>query len=99
MNVRALQERFYPGKDLFGFTSVDGTLPFLLRVHSLVRPGGRLLDFGAGRGAYGEINAGAVRALSIFRNFNVRVIGVDVDAAVLQNPYLDEALLISNDGR
>ncbi len=41
-----------------------------------------LLDLGAGRGANPDLN---------FRHHVSRVVGVDPDPAVLENPYLDEA--------
>lgn len=51
----------------------------------------RLLDLGAGRGNVAQMN---------FRTQVAHVAGVDVDAAVLDNPFLDSAAIIRmDDGR
>lgn len=92
MTSDRFQERLYPGGRVFGFTEVDGTLPFLLRVHSLVQPGAVLLDYGAGRGFQAGVSTGIKRHLLEFRHRGVRVVGVDVSPEVAENPLLDEAL-------
>jgi SAM-dependent methyltransferase len=93
----ALLERLYPGGRQFGFNPVDGTLPFLLRIHSLVKPGDTLLDFGAGRGFQGIESSGVKRHLIEFRQRGVRVIGVDVTPEVQENPLLDVKLQFTPD--
>lgn len=50
-----------------------------------------ILDFGAG--------VGGLRNLFDFRSNAARVAGVDVDPAVVENPYLNEAGLITEKGR
>lgn len=92
------QARLYPGAREFGFTAVDGTLPFLLRVHSLIGAGQTVLDYGAGRGFQATHASGIKRQLLDLRQRGVRVIGVDVSAEVRGNPLLDEALLLGVDG-
>ena len=49
-----LLERFYPETTFGGFTRVDGTMAFYLRVRSLLCPDSVVLDVGCGRGEYGE---------------------------------------------
>jgi hypothetical protein len=49
--VPNVRNSLYEGFETFGFGAVDGTFPFLLRVHQLLPEGGVLLDYGAGRGA------------------------------------------------
>lgn len=48
-----------------------------------------VLEFGAGRGKLAEMN---------LQGFAQRICGVDVDSAVLENPYLDDAQVIQDDG-
>jgi SAM-dependent methyltransferase len=90
MVTNVLQNRAYPGQEVFGFSAVDGTLPFILRVHALLKPGDVLLDFGAGRGFQALNATGVVRQLLEYRTRGVKVVGVDVSPDVLDNPQLDE---------
>jgi SAM-dependent methyltransferase len=90
--------RLYPGVETFGFYPVDGTFPFLLRLHELLPPGGVVLDFGAGRGGQAGQATGIKKHLLDFRNRAGKVIGADVDPAVLGNPLLDQAVILSPDG-
>src|SRR6185436_19281869 len=90
MVSKSFQSLLYPGQDCFGFTAVDGTLPFVLRIHSLLKEGDVLLDFGAGRGFQVLNSKGIQKHLFDYRNRGVKVIGVDVSADVLENPFLDE---------
>ena len=48
------KERFYPESRFGGFTDIDGTVVFYLRVNSLINASSTVLDFGCGRGAYDE---------------------------------------------
>jgi ubiquinone/menaquinone biosynthesis C-methylase UbiE len=50
-----------------------------------IKPDYFLLDYGAGRGAFHELN---------FRGKTKRVAGVDIHESVLHNPFLDESELI-----
>jgi SAM-dependent methyltransferase len=56
-----------------------------------------VLDFGAGRGAGAEDPVPYRRELRSLRGKVKRVIGVDVDQVVLENPLLDEAHVLSGD--
>jgi SAM-dependent methyltransferase len=56
-----------------------------------------VLDFGAGRGAGAEDPVPYRRELRSLRGKVKRVIGVDVDRVVLENPLLDEAHVLSGD--
>lgn len=94
-NVR---NALYEGFDTFGFCAVDGTFPFLLRVHQLLPEGGVLLDYGAGRGAQADEADGIKKFLLDFRNRAQRVIGVDVDPVVLENPFVHEAFQVPETG-
>jgi len=99
MVSQEFKECLYPGGKAFGFYSVDGTFPFLLRVHELLKPGGVLLDYGAGRGFQAVESRGIKRHLLEFRSRGVRVLGVDVSPDVHENPLLDEAFQFTSDFR
>jgi len=98
MTPGRLENALYPGLHEFGFYSVDGTFPFLLRLHQLLPEGGVVLDYGAGRGGQAERATGIKRHLLEFRHRAGRVIGVDIDPSVHENPLLDEAHQLSESG-
>lgn len=76
-----------------GFTRNDGSVAFYSRVQALLPSSGTVLDFGAGRGAAVE-TAGPYRTrLRDLRASTRRVIGVDVDPIVTENPTLDSAIV------
>lgn len=84
--------RFFPEVGAGGFARCDGTIAFYSRVNALIRPDSTLLDFGAGRGApHLDDPCEYRRRLLGFRGKVARVIGMDVDRAVLENPGVDEA--------
>jgi SAM-dependent methyltransferase len=85
-----LMERFYPESRFGGFTNVDGTINFYLRVNALLSPEDVLLDYGCGRGRYQDDEVRVRRELRIFQGKVKRVIGLDVDQHGAENPYLDE---------
>lgn len=93
-----LKRRFYPEANVSGFSHVDGTISFYNHVAAIVRPTDTLLDFGAGRGEP-LIDDKVVYRRNI-GNFNGRchhIDGCDIDPAILENPFLDTAKVISND--
>ncbi|HLH94775.1 MAG TPA: methyltransferase domain-containing protein [Xanthobacteraceae bacterium] len=91
-------EMFFKERGAGGFTRLDGTIQFYTRVKALIEPQMTVLDLGAGRGALAEADAKIARTLSDLRGGGgKKVIGLDVDSAVLKNPRLDEALVY--DGR
>lgn len=94
-----LDRGLYPGLETFGFYPVDGTFPFLLRMHQLLPEGGVVLDYGAGRGGQADQANGIKKYLLDFRHRAGRVIGVDVDPAVFENPLINEAFQLGDDGK
>lgn len=92
-----LLETFYPESRFGGFTDLDGTIRFYLRVNALLEPGSTVVDFGCGRGFYGENPVPIRRDLQIFKGRVSRVIGMDVDEAAAANPYVDEFHLMRSD--
>jgi len=82
---------------LGGFTSRDGTVEFYSRVNAIIEPGFRVLDLGAGRGAwYYTEKSDYKRKLRQLRGKVGEYIGADVDPAVLGNPTTDRNVLIKD---
>jgi SAM-dependent methyltransferase len=76
--VTSLRRRFYPDA-----VSRDPVARFVNRLDTIVKPGHRVLDIGAGAG---ELNAYALKG-------RVRqIVGVDLDPRVSANPLLDAGL-------
>ena len=89
-----IKQRFFPEVAAGGFSRVDGTVALFSRVQALVDPGSVVVDFGAGRGRGSfEDPVPYRRGLRTLKGKVARVIGVDIDDAVLGNPSLDEAVL------
>jgi SAM-dependent methyltransferase len=82
---------------LGGFTSRDGTIEFYNRVNALLQPGFKVLDLGAGRGAWHYSHTPEYkRILRTFKGKVKEYIGADVDTAVLGNPTTDRNVLIED---
>jgi len=91
----ALRRRVYPEVAAGGFTRVDGTVEFYTRVNALLRPDMVVVDYGAGRGRFMEDESAPLRRdLCRLQGKVTRVVGLDLDDAVLSNPVLDEAHVI-----
>jgi SAM-dependent methyltransferase len=92
--------RLYPEAAVGGFSRVDGTIEFYNRVNALLREDMVLVDLGAGRGsAHTDDPVEYRRKLRSVRGRCRRVIGLDVDDAICNNPSLDEAYVIPSHGR
>jgi len=76
-----------------GFSRLDGSIQFYVRVNALLSPEMTVLDLGAGRGLLAHYHVPAIRALGTLRGKVREVIGVDVDPVVQTNPSLDRALI------
>lgn len=89
-------EKLYPEVSVGGYSRVDGTVEFFQRVSALVNPGDVVADIGAGRG-YAHVEQSHLFRTKMmnFRGRCAKVIGLDVDDAVLSNPSLDEAHVIT----
>lgn len=100
MSRRTAVECLYPEQGAGGFTRFDHKVQFFSRVNSLIKPNSIILDFGAGRGEWAEGHNPYQVSLQDFQNNQrvQKVIGVDVDNAVLSNQHLDESyILIENE--
>jgi SAM-dependent methyltransferase len=97
MGVSQLESIYYPEKLAGGFSRLSGTVQFFQRVHALLRPGDKVLDFGAGRGVGHIEDPEYPRRLRNLRGEDRYVIGADVDPVVTTNPSLDEAVVLDPD--
>jgi SAM-dependent methyltransferase len=88
---------FYPESKFGGFSDIDGTVAFFNRVNALLHPAAVVVDFGCGRGAYADDPALYRRALRILKGKVGKVIGLDVDPAGANNPFLDEFHLLEGE--
>jgi SAM-dependent methyltransferase len=85
------KETYYPESRFGGFSDIDGTIAFYLRVNALIEPSFVILDVGCGRGAYGEDLVKIRRDLRILKGKCKKVIGIDVKKEAQKNPFVDEA--------
>jgi SAM-dependent methyltransferase len=89
----SLPSRFYPEIAAGGYSRVDGSIELYTRIRALLEPDMQVLDFGAGRGRAVDPNVFR-RQLANLRGACAKVVGVDIDPAVRENPGLDEAVVI-----
>lgn len=85
---------------LGNFSPLDGSVEFYGRVSAVLRPEFVVIDLGAGRGGWfadGDIST-FQRSLRTLKGRVSKVIGVDVDDAVLSNRSTDENVVIGPDG-
>jgi len=86
-------EALFPEKRVARFLHRQDRLVFFSMVNDLVQSHHVVLDFGAGRNRFPEFGRHIERT-STFKGRCAKVIGVDVDDAVLTNDSLDEAHVI-----
>lgn len=91
-------ERLYPEMAAGGYDRDDQVVQFFFRLHALLKSEMTIVDFGAGRGLVADHPPSYLRDLKILRGRVAKVIGVDVDPAVLSNETVDQAFVIDGDG-
>lgn len=91
--------RWYPEARFGGFTDIDGTLAFYGRVRVLLPADGVVAEVGCGRGAHQDDPIAWRREVRVLRGRAKRVVGIDVDPAASENPFLDEFRAMGPDGR
>ncbi len=92
------QADFYPESRFGGFSDIDGTIAFYARVNALLARDGIVVDFGCGRGAYGEDPVPFRRGLRILSGKAAKVIGLDANPAAAVNPFIDQFYLLEAGG-
>jgi len=93
--TRAFEAKMYPENEAGGFSRRCCTVAFYSRINALLDPSMVILNLGAGRGAnIAEDSSTYRQKLQTFRGRVARVIGLDLDPVVLENPDLDEAHVI-----
>jgi SAM-dependent methyltransferase len=88
--------RFHPETAFGGFTDIDGSIGFYVRVQELLSPDATALDVGCGRGTQVDDPVRVRRELRVLRGKCKRVIGIDVDPAAAENPFVDEFRLVES---
>jgi SAM-dependent methyltransferase len=100
MGSENIDSIFFPEVSAGGYSRIDGTVAFYSRVNALVPPNSVVIDFGAGRGVGHLEDASEYRrSLRNFKGRVSKVVGIDIDNAVMANPSLDEAILFDAQGR
>ncbi len=90
-----LMRRLFPASRIAGFTEVDGNVLFYNLVNSCISDGSVVLDFGAGRGVAADDPISWRRELAATSLIRVKRIAVDIDPAVLQNPFAGERFVVA----
>ena len=91
------QNIFFPESSYGGFTNIDGTIHFYLRVNALLESTFTVLDIGCGRGIYQYDPCRIRRELRTLKGKCHRVIGIDINRSAASNAFLDEFRLINSD--
>lgn len=91
--------RLFPERRFVSFFRRSDRFIFFSILADLILPSDVVLDLGAGRGRHADFEFGHQARLSKLKGRVAKVIGVDVDPVVQQNPTLDEAHVIAHDGR
>lgn len=93
--IDALRPESFAG----GFARDNGGVVFYTRVNALLRDDMTVVDLGAGRGTvFHSGTFGFYERLAKLQGKVKRVIGVDVDSAINEHPFLDERHIIAADG-
>jgi SAM-dependent methyltransferase len=85
--------RHFPESQFGGYSDIDQLVVFYTRVRSLLEPSFTVLDIGCGRGKHAEERTPRSN-LKILNDQCKRVIGIDVNPAAEDNPFIDEFHLI-----
>ena len=88
--------KYYPESQFGGFTDIDGTIAFYLRVNALVGDGSTVLDVGCGNMEYLNNLLPTLRSLRNLKGKCKKYIGIDIDEKSRNNQYLDEFFLIKD---
>lgn len=96
-HAKSLKEMYYPETEFGGYSRVNGTIAFFSRVRAILRPEMVVLDVGCGRGAAADrVDENPWECCRIFKGNCRKAIGIDVDRAGFENPFIDEFRLIES---
>jgi SAM-dependent methyltransferase len=89
-------DSIHPERSVTGFSKHDGTITFYGFVRAIMRDldARRIMDFGAGRGAWHELCSGWKRELQDLRHYGAEVVACDVDPAVMAHPASDRQVVL-----
>jgi SAM-dependent methyltransferase len=90
--------RYFPESQFGGYSDIDQLVVFYTRVRSLLEPSFTVLDIGCGRGKHAEERT-ARSNLKILNDHCQTVIGIDVNPAAEENPFVDQFHLIDANSR
>ncbi len=79
-----------------GYTENDGSIDFYSRIQCLIKKDSKVLDYGAGRGAWSEDESIFRRKTRTLKGEVGKLYACDIDEAVLLNKNVDEILKIKN---
>ena len=96
--IEQASRRAYPELEFGGFTRIDGTVAFAIRVQALLGSSKVVIDLGCGRGWRSEDPCALRVQLQDLRGPARCVIGLDQDSSASVNPFIDEFRIIT-DGR
>lgn len=97
--TQSLLDLYYPESRFGGFTAIDGTIAFYVRVNALIDDNDVVLDAGCGRGgAHFQDTVAYRRRLRNIKGRCRKIIGIDIDAEAMLNPTIDEFHLINANG-
>ena len=89
-----LLNKLYPEIEIAGFSRADHRIIFFNQVNALLTPEMSVLDFGAGRGKWADVEQGYKLGLTTLRGKCREVIGADMDDAIRENPLIDRAIVL-----
>jgi SAM-dependent methyltransferase len=87
--------RYYPEYEAGQFSREDNSVIFYTRVQGLLRSDMSVLDFGAGAGIWVNSPSLIRQKLMRLQGSCANVVGVDPDPRILENTWLDEALVVA----
>jgi SAM-dependent methyltransferase len=90
--------RHFPESQFGGYSDIDQLVVFYTRVRSLLEPSFTVLDIGCGRGKHAQERT-ARSSLKILNDHCKTVIGIDVNPAARDNPFVDQFHLIGANSR
>jgi SAM-dependent methyltransferase len=96
---KTVLQKLYPERRFSRVVRDEGKFLFYSIVADLLESHHVVMDFGAGRGHQIDAVTGHLRTLLDFRGRCKTVIAVDLDDAVLTNPFVDEAHVVDHTGR